>query len=119
MNQHNTYPFVTVIEHDGMIYYGIIKIKSKQYTTIYCFHKMDISEQSELVELANSWWLQSNRTIPICLFIREEMEKFEEYTMRFNTDSIKFISGPIISLSDLPTKRIKRRNVALKKKKIQ
>lgn len=119
MNEHKTYPFVTVIKHDDKIYYGIIKIKSKQYCTLYCFHKMDIPEQAELVELANNWWWQSNRSIPICLFSQEEMEKFEPYTQRFNTDSVEFVQGPVISLSDLPTKRIKRRNVALKKKKIQ
>lgn len=117
MNEHKTYPFVTVIEHDGIIYYGIIKIKSKQYTTIYCFQEMEESQQEDLLILANDWWWQSNRTIPICLFMQEEIEKFEMYTKRFNTDRINIISGPEISLSDLPTKRIKRRNIALKKKK--
>lgn len=117
MNEYKTYPFVTVIEHDEIIYYGIIKIKSKQYMTLYCFHEMDESLQEELLLLANNWWWQSNRTIPICLFMQEEMEKFEPFTKRFNTDQVKIHSGPVISLSDLPTKRIKRRNVALKKRK--
>lgn len=117
MNEHKTYPFVTVIEHNEIKYYGIIKIKSKQYITLYCFNKMDETLQEELLVLANNWWWQSNRSIPICLFMQEEMEKYENYTTRFNTDQCTVISGPVISLSDLPTKRIKRRNVALKKKK--
>lgn len=117
MNKHKTYPYVTVIEHDGSMYYGIIKIKSKQYCTLYCFHLMDESQQEKLLDLAYTWWCQSNRTIPICLFFREEMEQYEDYTKRFNTDTVNFVSGPVISLSDLPTKRIKRRNVALKKRK--
>jgi hypothetical protein len=108
---------VTILEHDGIIYYGIIKIKSKQYITLYWFSDMNESFQEELLLLANNWWWQSNRTIPICLFMQEEMEKFEPYTKRFNTDQVKIHSGPVLSLSDLPTKRIKRRNVALKKRK--
>lgn len=110
-------PYVTVLEHDGNIYYGIIKIKSKQYTTLYCFHLMEESHQKDLLDLADTWWWQSNRSIPICLFMQEEMEIYENYTHRFNTDSVTFISGPAISLSDLPTKRIKRRNITLKKRK--
>jgi hypothetical protein len=117
MNKHKTYPYVTVLEHNGVTYYGIIKIKSKQYCTLYCFHLMNEDQQEELLEQAYIWWCQSNRTIPMCLFMREEIEQYEVFTQRFNTDSVKFISGPVISLSDLPTKRIKRRNVALKKRK--
>lgn len=116
MNEHKTYPCVTVIEHDGQIYYGIIKIKSKQYITLYCFDSMNENLQEDLLLLANNWWWQSNRTIPISLFMCDEMVKFEPYTKRFDTPSVKVLSGPVISLSDLPTKRIKRRNIVLKKK---
>lgn len=118
MDKHKTYPpYVTVLEHNGEKYYGIIKIKSKQYSTLYCFHLMDEGQLEELLELAYVWWHQSNRTIPMCIYMQEEMEKYEDYTKRFNTESVTFVSGPVISLSDLPTKRIKRRNVALKKRK--
>ena len=110
-------PYVTVLEHDGKIYYGIIKIRSKQYTTLYCFHLMEESLQKELLLLADTWWWQFNRSIPICLAMQEEMEIFDDYTLRYNTDSVTFLSGPSVSLSDLPTKRIKRRNITLKKKK--
>lgn len=116
MNEHKTYPFVTVIEHDDVIYYGIIKIKSKQYVTLYCFDSMNEILQEDLLLLANNWWWQSNRTIPISLFMQEEMERFEPFTKRFDTPTIRVLSGPLISLSDLPTKRIKRRNIALKKR---
>lgn len=116
MNVHNTYPFVTIVHHGGNTYYGIIKIKSKQYTTLYCFNNMNTIEQETLLELANNWWWQSNRLIPISLFFREEMEDYEEYTIRFDTSSITEISGPQVSFNNFPAKRIKRRNVALKKR---
>lgn len=110
-------PFVTIINYNGEQYVGILKIKSKQYITLYCLNNMPPPDQKELINLAEQWWWQSNRAIPISLFMREEMEYYEKYSLRFNTDSCTDISGPIISLSELPTKRIKRRNIALKKKK--
>lgn len=114
MIEHKTYPFITVIEHDDRVYYGIIKIKSKQYISLYCFQEMSASDQEDLFELGKQWWWQSNRLIPISLYMQEEMERFEFCVKRFNTDSVKLITGPLISLSDLPTKRVKRRNLALK-----
>ncbi len=117
MNQYNTIPpFITVVQCDGKTFIGIIKIKSKQYTTLYCFEDMDEPMQDELLGIAHDWWWQSNRSIPVCLFFQEEMEKFEPYTQRFDTPAVNFVCGPVVSLSDLPQKRIKRRNVALKKK---
>lgn len=116
MNEHKTYPFVTMLEHNGLIYYGIVKIKSKQYITLYCFDSMIENLQEELLLLANNWWWQSNRTIPISLFMCDEMVKFEAFTKRFDTQTVRILSGPVISLADLPVKRIKRRNISLKKR---
>lgn len=114
MIEHKTYPFITVIEHNERIYYGIIKIKSKQYISLYCFQEMSAVDQEALFGLGKQWWWQSNRMIPISLYMQGEMDKYEKYVKRFNTDSVKLITGPLISLSDLPTKRVKRRNLALK-----
>ena len=114
---YNTKPYVTVIQYDGVMYYGIIKIKSKQYTTLYCFSEMNEIQVESLLSLAEDWWWQSNRKIPICIFMQPQMEEYEFSTKRFNTDLVTFVNGPVLSLMDLQTKRIKRRNVALKKKK--
>lgn len=117
MNQYQAFPeYITVLDHNENTYIGIIKIKSTKYTTLYCLDLMSKKEREEILQLAEDWWFQSNRMIPVCLFFQEEMEKFENYTKRFDTPQIKFISGPQTSLSDLPQKRIKRRNVALKKR---
>lgn len=117
MNQYAALPeYLTVLNHNGQTYIGVIKIKSSKYTTLYCLDLMSQEEREEILHLASEWWEQSNRLIPACLFFQEEMEKFEDYTKRFDTPVIDFIRGPQTSLSDLPQKRIKRRNVALKKR---
>ncbi len=117
MNTKPALPFITVLTCNGEQYIGVLKIKSKQYITLYCFNNMPEVDKNELIALAQQWWWQSNRAIPISLFMREEMEVYEKYTVRFNTDLCSNIKGPLISLSELPTKRIKRRNIALKRKK--
>lgn len=109
--------YVTYGKVDNIEICGIVKIKTKQYITIYDFSKIkNSSEKKELLSLASTWWWQSNRTIPISIFIKNDIDKFEKYTMRLDTDSFVHIHGPLVSISDIPRKRIKRRNVALKQK---
>lgn len=94
---------------------GIVKIKTKQFITFYDFSKIkNQSDKKELLSFAALWWSQSNRTIPISIFIKNDIEKFEAFTTRIDADSFELIHGPLVSISDIPRKRIKRRNVALK-----
>lgn len=95
---------------------GIVKIKSKQYITLYDFSKIiDTEDKKELIKLAKDWWTQSNHSIPISIFIKSgRMQYFEKFTVRYNTDDFVLLNGPLTSISDLPRKRIKRRNIALK-----
>lgn len=110
--------YITYGKVNGADVIGIVKIKSKQYITIYDLSKItDPCTKKLLLSFAHEWWWQSNRTIPISVFIKQDMEQFEKYTTRYNTDDFVLIHGPLVSISDLPKKRIKRRNVALKPKK--
>lgn len=94
---------------------GIVKIKTKQFITLYDFSKIkNPLDKKELLSYASIWWNQSNRTIPISIFIKNDIEKFESFTTRIDADEFELIHGPLVSISDIPRKRIKRRNVALK-----
>lgn len=116
MNDKNINPYITNIIGSSGSYFGILKIRSKDYVSLYCFKDMPQEDIEELLKLAEKWWWQSNRTIPISVFMSEDIVKFEKYCIRFSTQMVEII-GPNISLSDLPSKRIKRRNLTLKKRK--
>lgn len=115
MNDRKVNPYITIIQHNDRTFYGIIKIKSKEFTSLYDLNAMPTYERQLMMEYADTWWWRSNRTIPISVYMSMEMEQFEKYCIRFNTNTIQSITGPNISLSELPSKRIKRRNLTLKK----
>ena len=107
--------YVTYGVFDSREIVGIVKIKTKQFITLYDFSKIkNPADKKELLSFAAIWWSQSNRTIPISIFIKNDIEKFEAFTTRIDTDAFELLHGPLVAISDIPRKRIKRRNVALK-----
>lgn len=117
MDTHNDYSFISSIVYNDVKYYGLIKIQSPQFTSLYCLNDMPPELQEEIISLGNNWWWHSNRIIPISLFSRVEMLKFEPYVKRFITSNIQESSGPMISLNEIPYKKSNRKKIILKRKK--
>lgn len=59
------------------------------------------------------WWWESNRQIPINIFLRNEMQQFRYAIKTFNSKDVKVILGHVVNLLNLSTKRIKRKSVQL------
>lgn len=120
-NDYNDYlerlPFLTYgVAHDQE-YIGIMIVRSKNFTSMYMLNDIDsVDLKRELLELGEKWWWQSNRNIPISVFLPGPLEKFERFKQTFITKEFEVVSGPTVSLSNLPTKRIKRCTTILKKK---
>lgn len=112
---HEQFPFLTCGVSHGVEYVGIIIVSGKNYTSMYSFnHIKDPEMKRDLIDLGNQWWWQSNRNIPINIFIPEKMEDYEFCKVRFATKDFEHIFGPKVQLSQLPTKRIKRCTTALR-----
>jgi hypothetical protein len=73
-------------------------------------------EKEKLIELAEVWWWESNRLIPISIFLRREMELFRYSIMTMNSKDVNVTIGPCVNLNNLALKRIKRKSVQLVKK---
>jgi hypothetical protein len=76
--------------------------------------KSDIEKQ-QFLEVGEIWWWESNRMIPINIFLRLEMEYFKYSLITMNSKDVKVSLGPCVNLNDLQVKRIKRKNVQLVK----
>ncbi len=70
----------------------------------------------EFIELCKTWWFESNRMIPIGIFLRQEMAQFKPIMMMMNTKDVSVKIGPVTSLSNLSIKRSKRKSVQLVRK---
>ena len=72
-------------------------------------------EKTYFLKLADTWWWESNRLIPINVFLKIDWPfKFAVKTMNSKDVDIKF--GPHVSLRDISPKRTKRRSITLVRK---
>ena len=113
----NNFPFISVVHYGVNEYVGII-INQDQYVTsmyVYTDLKSEV-EKKKLLEMGDVWWWESNRMIPINIFLRKEMEYFRYAIQTMNSKDVKVTIGPCVNLNNLTIKRVKRKSVQLVKK---
>lgn len=111
------YPYMTVINYVDKEIVGIIINQDSQITSMYDYEVIrSDSERKEFLELGETWWWESNRKIPINIFMPNEMVNFKYAIKNFSTKDVKVILGPVTSLHDIITKRIKRKSITLVRK---
>ena len=113
----NNLPFISVVVYGGKEYVGIIANQDQYITTMYVYTDLNTQEEKEaLINLGEIWWWESNRMIPINIFLREEMTPFKYCMVNMNSKDVKVTIGPCVNLNNLSIKRVKRKSVQLVKK---
>ena len=108
------YPFITLCVYASIEYVGIIQNRDDAITTIYDFGSIQDPESKRLfVELANVWWWESNRSIPINIFLKSDWDPFKTYLKTFVNKDLEIIHGPACSLIDMSRKKSKRKSITL------
>ena len=111
------FPFLSCIRHSNNEYVGILLNQDQFVTSIYVYDAIQDQDQKQLfLELGEVWWWESNRTIPINIFLNREFEEFKSYIKTFTTKDVEVVFGPKTSLNNVLKKRIIRRNISLIKK---
>jgi len=110
------YPFLSLVTYGGQEYVGIIQNQDDSFLSMYDYSKLDADLKPIFLELGDSWWWESNRTIPINLFLKKDFSKFSKFLITFNIKDTEVVKGPSVSIADLAKKRSKRRNIQLVKK---
>ena len=108
------YPFITLCVYSSQEYVGIIQNRDDAISTIYDFGSIVNLEVKQLfLELANVWWWESNRSIPINIFLKKEWEPFRVYIRTFANKDLEIIHGPVCSLAEIARKKSKRKSITL------
>ncbi len=108
------YPFITLCIYADLEYIGIVQNRDETITTIYDFGVLVSQEQKQkFIELANVWWWESNRSIPINIFLRGDWDEFRYCLRTFMNRDLTIIHGPVCSLNDISKKRTKRKSITL------
>ena len=111
------FPFLSVVTYGGMEYIGIVNNQDNLTTTMYIYSDaLTPEEKAKLIELGEIWWWESNRMLPINLFLRKEMTRFKHVQRTMNSKDVKVTHGPTVNLNKLTVKRVKRKSVQLLKK---
>lgn len=111
------YPFLTYLVYGGNEYIGVIQNLDEVITTIYDYGALRTLEQKQqFLELAEMWWWESNRLIPINVFLKAEWQPFRTVVKTMNSKDVEIKFGPQVSLKEIAAKRSKRRSITLVRK---
>ena len=111
------FPFLSVITYGNQEYVGIIINQDQYVTSFYDLETLKSpDEKTQLLELGEVWWWESNRQIPINIFLKNDILIYRYAIKTFNSKDVKIILGPVVNLMNLSVKRIKRKNVQLVRK---
>ena len=108
------YPFITLCLYANEEYVGVVQNRDDAVTTIYDFGAVRAQEDKiQFLELASTWWWESNRSIPINIFLRGEWDKFRVTLRTFSNKDLEILHGPACSLLDITRKKSKRKSITL------
>lgn len=108
------YPFISCIKINEQEYVGIIINFDERILSMYDIAIIsNETDRAHFLEMGEQWWWESNRKIPINIFLKKEMIIFRPYIKTFNSKDVNLIFGPSINLSEIAEKRIKRKSVQL------
>jgi hypothetical protein len=108
------YPFITLCVYATTEYLGIIQNQDETITTIYDFGSIqDLDTKKRFLELANIWWWESNRSIPINIFLKGDWDIFKPYLRTFTNKDLEILHGPVCSLSEMGRKKTKKKSITL------
>jgi len=111
------HPFITVCSYAGQDYVGIVQNRDDVVTTIYDYGAIvDQILRQKFLDLGDQWWWESNRLIPINMFLKTEWAEFRPYLRTFNNKSLTVIHGPTCSMLELGKRKSKRKSITLVKR---
>ena len=111
------HPFITICSYSNQDYVGIIQNRDDNVTTMYDYGAIIQAElRAKFLELGDVWWWESNRSIPINIFLKEEWMIFKPYIKTFNNKGLEIVHGPVVCMTDFTKKRAKRRSITLVKR---
>lgn len=111
------FPFLTHGTYVDTEYLGIIGNSDTQLVSMYVYGNLPTEEMKRVfLELGEEWWWETNRQMPINIALKQRWAIFRPYMKTFIAKDFQIHTGPSVSLDDLTSKRIKRRQIQLVRK---
>jgi hypothetical protein len=111
------FPFMSLARYGDQELVGIIQNSDNVVVTMYVYHLLrDDADKVAFVEQGDEWWWGSNRLIPINIVLKEQMRQFTYALKTYSTRDFEVLYGHQTSLTNVITKRTKRRQISLVRK---
>lgn len=111
---NDQYPFLTLCVYAGNEYVGVVQNQDHLVTTIYDFGSLQgNAAKKTFLDLAGIWWWESNRSVPINIFLKHDWEQFRPLLRTFSNRDLEIVLGPVCSLANISRRKPKRRSITL------
>ena len=111
-------PFISVLHYGEEEYVGLVINQDQYVTSFYDLNSIKTPDEKTLfLEQGEIWWWESNRQVPINIFLKNEVQPFKYAIKTFNSKDVKILLGPVVNILSLSIKRVKRKSVQLVRKR--
>lgn len=113
------FPFLSLIRKGDLEYVGIVQNQDNQVTSFYDYGRiMQPQDKMKFLKMGETWWWESNRKIPINIFLKGDFAYFKPTLVTLSTKDIEIAHGPCVRLDEISKKRVKRRTIQLMRKPV-
>ena len=111
------FPFLSLIRKADMEFVGIVQNQDTNVISLYDYGRiMNPQDKMRYLKCGEIWWYESNRKIPINIFLKGDFRYFRSTLVTLNSKDIEIVHGPTVKLSEISKKRVKRRTIQLVRK---
>jgi len=108
------FPFLSCIQYHTTESICIIQNSDEKFISFYDLNMLKTEDdRKRFLDMGDIWWWESNRILPISIFIGLPMREFRYCLRTIARKDTEIIFGPCISLKTIVKKRIKRRQISL------
>ena len=113
------FPFLSLIRKGDLEYVGIVQNEDTNVISFYDYGRIySPQDKMAFLNLGESWWHESNRKIPINIFLKGDFRYFRTTLVTLNSKDVEIVHGPTVRLSDISKKRVKRKTIQLVRRPI-
>ena len=111
------FPFLSGLRIQGHEYIGIIQNSDDKVISFYDYESIKTPEEKIMfLEHGEIWWWESNRLLPINIFLQGQMIPFRYCIRTVVNKDVEIMFGSVTSLNNIMKKRIKKRQIQLVRK---
>ena len=108
------FPFLSGIKCQTIEYIGIIQNSDDRIISFYDYDAIKTpAEKKSFLQLGEIWWWESNRILPINIFLQGQMQSYRYCLKTVVNKDVELMFGTLTSLNNIMSKRIKKRQIQL------